>query len=67
MQLSIDLSGSPLAQDDLDLLADARQAVMALLVHDAVLDRTGRERLAVLLHILDDLLNAVIVAALPRS
>lgn len=67
MQLSIDLSGSPLAQDDLDLLADARQAVMALLVHDAVLDRTGRERLAVLLHILDDLFNAVIAAALPRS
>lgn len=67
MQLSIDLSGSPLAQDDLDLLADARQAVMALLVHDAVLDRTGRECLAVLLHILDDLFNAVIVAALPRS
>lgn len=67
MQLSIDLSGSPLAQDDLDLLADARQAVMALLVHDAVLDRTGRERLAVLLRILDDLFNAVIVAALPRS
>ncbi len=63
MQLHIDLSGSFMARDDLDLLEDAQQAIIALLNPDAELDRSGRDRLATLLRILDELRIAVLHAA----
>jgi len=63
MQLHIDLSGSFMARDDLDLLEDAQQAIIALLNPDADLDRAGRDRLATLLRILDELRIAVLQAA----
>ncbi len=63
MQLHIDLSGSFMARDDLDLLADAQQVIIALLNPDADLDRAGRDRLATLLRILDELRIAVLQAA----
>lgn len=63
MKLHIDLSGSFMARDDLDLLADAQQVIIALLNPDADLDRAGRDRLATLLRILDELRIAVLQAA----
>lgn len=63
MQLHIDLSGSFMARDDLDLLADAQQVIIALLNPDADLDRVGRDRLATLLRILGELRIAVLHAA----
>jgi len=63
MKLHIDLSGSFMARDDLDLLADAQQVIIALLNSDADLDRAGRDRLATLLRILDELRIVVLQAA----
>lgn len=62
MQLHIDLTGSLSMRDELDLLADAQNAVIALLTPDATLDATLREQLATLLRILDELRLAVLQA-----
>ena len=59
MRLEIDLTGSDRQQDELDYLADAQRAVIALLDPSADLDRAGRDRLAILLSILDTLRTAI--------
>lgn len=63
MQLTVDLTGSTLPRDDLDHLRDARRAAYDLLDPGADLDRVGRERLYVLLDLLDILQDAVLAAA----
>ena len=63
MRLEIDLTGSDRQQDELDYLADAQRVVIALLDPSADLDRAGRDRLAILLSILDTLRTAVARAA----
>lgn len=55
MRLTIDLTGSRSIRDDLDLLADAQNAVIDLLIPGADLDVHARDRLATLLHLLAEL------------
>lgn len=63
MQLTIDLTGSRSVRDELEYLRDAQQAIQDLMLPTGDWNAAQRDRIAILLNILNELWGAVIAHA----